>query len=451
MSTVIVLFTRDLRIHDHPALAAACADADQVVPLFVFDDEIFGHPVASPNKVAFLLDSVDDVASSLRDLGGALCIRRGQLTAEVGAAVADAGAEAVYVTDDVTAFARTRLERLRTDLDADVQTFPGVTVVPPGELTTTSGDPYQRFTPYWRAWIQRRHRDPVDPPDAMTCPSTLAAGSPPTLTELVDGQPSPELLSGGERVGRKRMRRWLTDGVASYDDGHDDLAGDCTSRLSPYLHLGCVSAAEIVARADRRRSGVDAFVRQVCWRDFHHQVLAASPDSAWRDHTDRGDAWRCDDEAFDAWREGRTGYPIVDAGMRQLRREGWMHNRARLITASFLVRDLYLDWRAGARHFLELLVDGDIPNNQMNWQWVAGTGTHSRPNQVLSPLRQAERFDPDGDFVRRYVDELAAVAGGAVHRPWELPDDVRADLDYPPPIVDHDDAVERFRAARGLD
>jgi deoxyribodipyrimidine photo-lyase len=365
--------------------------------------------------------------------------------------VADTGAQAVYLSEDVTTFAAARAAHLRDELDVDVQAFPGVTVVPPGELTTASGGTFQRFTPYWRAWRQRRHREPIGAPDAVSCPSGLAVGSSPKLSELVRGEPSPELPRGGERAGRERLERWLADGVASYDDGHDDLAGHCTSRLSPYLHLGCVSAAEVVALADRRRSGVDAFVRQVCWRDFHHQVLAASPASAWNDHTDRGDAWRRDDEAFDAWRDGRTGYPIVDAGMRQLRREGWMHNRARLITASFLVRDLYIDWRAGARHFLELLVDGDIPNNQMNWQWVAGTGANSRPNQVLSPLRQAERFDPEGDFVRRYVEELAGVAGGAVHRPWGLPADVRADLDYPAPIVDHDAAVGRFRAARGLD
>jgi deoxyribodipyrimidine photo-lyase len=451
VSTVIVLFTRDLRVHDHPALMVACADADRVVPLFVFDDHVYGHAIASPNKVAFLLDSIDDLAARLRDLGGALYRRRGRLVEQVGAVAAEAGADAVYLSDDVTAFAGARVDALRTGLDVDVQTFPGVTVVPPGELTTASGGAFQRFTPYWRAWQQRRHREPVGMPDVVRCPSTLAVGSSPELSELVHGKLSPDLPRGGEAVGRARLEQWLARDVRSYDDGHDDLAGDCTSRLSPYLHLGCVSAAEVVACADRRRSGVDAFVRQVCWRDFHHQVVAASPASAWHDHNDRGDAWRRDDEAFEAWREGRTGYPIVDAGMRQLRREGWMHNRARLITASFLVRDLYIDWRAGARHFLDLLVDGDIANNQMNWQWVAGTGANSRPNQVLSPMRQAERFDPDGDFVRRYVDELAGIAGDVVHRPWQLPDDVRAGLDYPAPIVGHDDAVERFRAARGLD
>ncbi len=452
MSTVVVLCTRDLRVHDNPALAAACADADRVVPLFVFDDAIFGaRPLASPNKTAFLLASVADLTSGLRALGGTLFTRRGDVLDEVAAVVAEADAGAVYVADDVTRYAMDRLARLRDGLEVDVVTHPGVTVVPPGALTTTSGDSYTRFTPYWNAWRDVDHRTPLDPPDGIRCPTTLAVGSAPAPGDLVDGDVSPRLPDGGEGPGRTLLDRWLSDGVGSYDDGHDDLAGDCTSRLSPYLHLGCVSPAEVVARADRRRSGVDAFVRQVCWRDYHHQVLADRPGAAWADHTDRGDDWRDDAEALEAWKQGRTGFPIVDAGMRQLLAEGWMHNRARLITASFLVRDLYLDWREGARHFLHLLVDGDMANNQMNWQWVSGTGTHSRPNRVLNPLRQAERFDADGDYVRRWVPELAGVAGGAVHRPWELDDDTRAGLDYPDPIVDHDEAVARFRAARGLD
>ena len=446
----MVLFTRDLRTHDHPALAAACADADRVVPLFVFDDAVFDRRMASPNKTAFLLDSVADLTSTMRDLGGALFKRRGDVADTVAAVVADSGAGAVYLSDDVSAYAAERLARLRARLDVDVRTFPGLTVVPPGALTTSSGGAYQRFTPYWRAWRGFHHRAPVDPPAALTCPSTLTVGTAPSRSELVDGPTSPELPDGGQAAGRRRLERWLADGVEAYDDGHDDLAGDRTSRLSPYLHLGCVSPAEIVARAGGG-PGAEAFIRQVCWRDYHHQVLAARPASAWSDHTDRGDAWHGDDDALEAWKDGHTGYPIVDAGMRQLRREGWLHNRARLIVGSFLVRDLYIDWREGARHFLELLVDGDLANNQMNWQWVAGTGTQSRPNLVLSPLRQAERFDPDGSYVRRYVGELAHIEGRGVHRPWELPDEVRAGLDYPAPIVDHDEAVARFRNLRGLD
>jgi deoxyribodipyrimidine photo-lyase len=243
------------------------------------------------------------------------------------------------------------------------------------------------------------------------------------------------------------MQGWLGSAVTGYADGHDDLAGDRTSRLSPYLHLGCLSAAELAAAAGRSR-GAYEFTRQLAWRDFNLQLLAARPEIAREDYRPRGDSWRHDEEDLAAWEEGRTGYPIVDAAMRQLRREGWIHNRGRLIAASFLTKTLYLDWRLGARHFLRHLVDGDIANNQLNWQWVAGTGTDTRPSRVLNPLRQAERYDPDGRYVRRYVPELAGVDGPAVHTPWTLPARVRAGLDYPQPIVDLAEGRRRFLAAR---
>jgi deoxyribodipyrimidine photo-lyase len=187
-------------------------------------------------------------------------------------------------------------------------------------------------------------------------------------------------------------------------------------------------------------------VRQLCWRDFHHQVLAAFPDLPRRDYRPRGDRWSRSEQDFEAWREGRTGYPLVDAGMRQLRAEGYMHNRARLTVGSFLTKDLYVDWRKGAWHFWDLLADGEIANNAGNWQWVAGTGNDTRPQRVLNPVRQAERFDPDGVYVRRWVPELAGVRGKAIFRPW-LMEGFEA-LDYPEPIVDHDDAVAEFRARR---
>ena len=206
-------------------------------------------------------------------------------------------------------------------------------------------------------------------------------------------------------AGRRRLDAWLDDGLARYVELADDLAADATSRLSPYLHFGCVSAGEVVARA-LEREGAEPFVRQLCWRDFNHQLLAARPELARDDLRPRSAAWRDDDEGFEAWREGRTGYPLVDAGMRQLMAEGFMHNRARLVAGSFLTKHLGIDWRRGAEHFFEQLVDGDVANNTANWQWVAGTGTDTRPNRRLSPSRQAERFDPDGAYVRRYLPEL---------------------------------------------
>jgi len=194
-------------------------------------------------------------------------------------------------------------------------------------------------------------------------------------------------------------------------------------------------------------AGEDAFARQLCWRDFHQQVLAANPQLPSRDYRPRGDRWRTDARAARAWREGRTGYPIVDAGMRQLALEGFMHNRARMIVASFLTKTLYLDWRLGAAHFAALLLDADVANNVGNWQWVAGTGNDTRPNRVLNPIRQALRFDPHGDYVRRHVPELAGVAGRAVHEPWRL-GAARRLLAYPEPLVDHDAGAREFLARR---
>jgi deoxyribodipyrimidine photo-lyase len=253
----------------------------------------------------------------------------------------------------------------------------------------------------------------------------------PALRRLVADSPSPELPPGGETAGRRKLSAWLRSGVTGYETGHDDLEADATSRLSPYLHFGCISALEAADRAGGL-AGAAPFIRQLAWRDFFHQLLAARPETAHQDMRPRGDQWSGDSEALEAWKHGQTGHPIVDAGMRQLLREGYMHNRARLITASFLVHDLRVDWRAGARHFFDWLVDGDVANNVGNWQWVAGTGANPRPGRAFNPLRQARRFDPHGNYVRRYVAELAAIAGGAVHEPWRL----RENVSYPRPIVD---------------
>jgi deoxyribodipyrimidine photo-lyase len=264
---------------------------------------------------------------------------------------------------------------------------------------------------------------------------------------LSRGASSPDRAHGGESAGLRLLESWCRSGLDRYEARRDELVSDGTSRLSPYLHYGCISALEAATRV-AGHDGSGPFLRQLCWRDFHHQVTASFPAIARDEYRPRGDRWRHDDDDLQAWTTGTTGYPIVDAGMRQLRQEGWMHNRARLITASFLTKDLYIDWRDGARHFMTWLVDGDVANNSGNWQWVAGTGNDTRPNRVFNPLRQAQRFDPNGDYVRRYVPELAAVSGPAVHRPWDLDPATKAKLGYPEPIVDHVAATARLTAAR---
>ena len=405
--TIVVLFTRDLRLHDQPALAAAVHRGERVVPLFVLDDAVLGA-FGTPNRVAFMLEALRDLDSSLRARGGALVVRRGSVAGETVRLALDVDATAVFVSEDVSAYAQERERRLRTALaaaGAALEVYPGVTVVPPGDLAPEGKDHFRVFTPYWNRWREQPRRDILTPPARIRLPDGVDVARVPEWRELQAGSPAPELPEGGESAGRRRLDEWLDSGLSRYAELADDLGADATSRLSPYLHFGCISAGEVVARS-LEREGVERFVRQLCWRDFNHQLLAARPETAHEDMRPRAAAWRDDDEGFEAWREGRTGYPIVDAGMRQLMAEGFMHNRARLVAGSFLTKQLGIDWRRGAGHFFAHLVDGDVANNTGNWQWVAGTGADSRPNRRLSPQRQAERFDPDGVYARRYIPEL---------------------------------------------
>jgi deoxyribodipyrimidine photo-lyase len=408
---------------------------EHVVPLFVLDERLLG----SPNRTVFLLEALADLRTSL---GGRLVIRRGDPVDEV----ARLRPHAVYVSEDASDYARRREERLRRV--ADVRVFPGTSIVGPGVLRPAGGEHYRVFTPYWRAWRKTplRALAPV-PATPRPLPPGLERGPLPGLSELGAGTVSPDLPRGGETAGRARLEGFLQSQLAAYGDERDALAADASSRLSPYLHFGCLSAVEVARLADGR-AGAEPFLRQLCWRDFYLQLLAANPRLPHDDYRPRGDTWLDDEDALDAWREGRTGYPIVDAAMRQLLREGWIHNRARLLAASFLVKDLRIDWRLGAEHFARLLVDGDLASNAGNWQWVAGTGTDTRPNRVFNPLRQARRFDPEGAYVRRYVPELAALGPAEIHEPWRLGRAQRARIDYPEPLVDHAAAASAFLAGR---
>ena len=397
-STVIVLFTQDLRVHDHPALSAALADGRPVLPLFVIDDRLVDR--AARNRNAYLAEALADLRRSLRDRGSDLVLRRGDTADEVLRVARDAGADTVHVSAGVSRHADLRVRRLR-DAGLAVREFPGLTVVPPGEVTPQGGDHYKVFTPYWRAWEGPSWRAVEKPPSVMPPHGDQAPGElPRSLGERGRGEAAADRVAGGEAAARERLRSWVEDGQADYPDRRDDLAGAATSHLSADLRFGCLSPLE-VARAGRERPGHGEFVRQLAWRDFHHQVTAAFPDINRRDYRDRGRRWRDDPDAVAAWRQGRTGVPIVDAGMRQLLREGFMHNRTRMITAAFLTRTLRVHWREGAAHFEDHLVDGDVADNHGNWQWVAGTGNDTRPNRAFNPLRQARRFDPDGDYVRR--------------------------------------------------
>ncbi|MGW2366702.1 cryptochrome/photolyase family protein [Streptomyces sp. NPDC001667] len=455
MTVSVVLFTSDLRLHDHPPLRAALAGADEVVPLFVRDDALAATGFAAPNRCAFLADCLTDLDAGLRARGGRLVVRSGEVADRVREVAAEAGAREVHMAAGVSGFAQRRERRLRDALWADgrhLRVHDAVsTALPPGAVTPAGSDHYAVFTPYFRRWSQERPRDVLRAPRAVRVPDGIGS-EPLPAREHTDGV-SPGLAAGGESEGRRRWSAWKRSGLAAYEDRHDDLPGDATSRLSPHLHFGTLSPVELAHGArESGGPGGAAFVRQLCWRDFHHQVLAARPGAATADYRTRHDHWRTEStarEEITAWQEGRTGYPVVDAAMRQLLHEGWMHNRGRLLTASFLTKTLYVDWRVGARHFLTWLVDGDVADNQLNWQWVAGTGTDTRPNRVLNPVAQGRRFDPDGAYVRRWVPELAGIHGPAVHEPWKLPTAERARYDYPEPLVALSDGLARFQRARG--
>ncbi|NJP99015.1 cryptochrome/photolyase family protein [Streptomyces zingiberis] len=457
VSVSVVLFTSDLRLHDHPPLRAALGSADAVVPLFVRDEGIEAAGFPAPNRRAFLADCLAALDTGLRERGGRLVVRSGPVVERVCEVAAEVGAAEVHLAAGVSGYARQRERRLREALAAAGRRLVAhdavVTVVPPGAVTPSGAgsDHFAVFTPYFRRWSAEPHRTPLAAPRRVRVPDGPASEPLPDRASVAGV--SPGLAAGGEKAGRSRAASWFRHGLAAYEERHDDLAGDATSHLSGHLHFGTVSPAELAHRARRAGGpGGEAFVRQLCWRDFHHQVLAARPAAAHADYRARHDRWRTEREAapeIAAWREGRTGYPVIDAAMRQLRHEGWMHNRGRLLVASFLTKTLYVDWRIGARHFTRWLADADLANNQLNWQWAAGTGTDTRPNRVLNPVTQGRRFDRAGAYVRRWVPELAELEPPYLHEPWRLPAAERSRLGYPEPIVDLTDGLLRFRRARG--
>ncbi|MFE7404426.1 cryptochrome/photolyase family protein [Streptomyces sp. NPDC057557] len=453
MTVSVALFTSDLRVHDNPVLRAAVQDADAVVPLFVRDKGIHRTGFDAPNRRAFLADCLADLDAGLRRRGGRLVVRDADVVAAARAVVVETGARSLHIAGGVSGYAMRREGRLHTALAAVGCTLhvhdAVVTAIAPGRIVPAGRDHFAVFTPYFRRWQAAGVRGTLTAPRAVRLPDGVESGPLPERAEVTGV--SPGLARGGESAGRRLLSSWLHGPLADYESGHDDLAGDVTSRLSPHLHFGCLSAAEVINRARQRGGpGADAFVRQLAWRDFHHQVLAARPDAAWEDYRTRHDRWRSDEDEVEAWRAGRTGYPLVDAAMRQLAYEGWVHNRGRMLAACFLTKTLYADWRVGARHFLDLLVDGDLANNQLNWQWMAGTGTDTRPNRVLNPVIQGKRFDPRGAYVRRWVPELAELADGEIHEPWKLTGPRRTAIDYPDPLVDLAEARARFERARGL-
>jgi deoxyribodipyrimidine photo-lyase len=458
-TTAILWFRRDLRVHDHPALDAALAGADRVVPVFVLDEALLSGRWPAPNRLWFLRESLVALAISLEARGAALRVLRGRPADVLPALAREAGAGHLFLTRDATPYGRARDRAVADRLAATgvrVHARRGLYVHEPDEIATRDGRPYTVYTPFRRSWEARPRRGVIPAPDRIPGPP---GARPDAIPDLGPPTADPALVPvPGEPAARARLVAWADSPVDAYARDRDRMDLDGTSRLSQDLRWGLLSPVEVVDRAEGAGDGRGTFVAEVAWREFYAHVLWHHP-RVLREPFQPAFAalpWRDDPEAFDAWREGRTGYPVVDAAMRQLRATGFVHNRARMIAASFLAKHLLLDWRLGEAEFMRHLVDGDVASNNGGWQWTASTGTDAQPYfRVFNPILQGRRFDPQGDYVRRWVPELRGVRGAAIHEPWTLDAagqaaaGVRIGTDYPAPIVEHPAARERALAVYG--
>ncbi|MCC2321634.1 cryptochrome/photolyase family protein [Cellulomonas xiejunii] len=442
----ICWFRRDLRLADHPALVAATTQAraqgDEVVALFVVDPALWRSSGAP--RLAYLTASLRALDEAT---GGRLVVRHGRAEDVVPAVAHAVGAASVHVSAATEPYGRRRDDAVEAALGAVPLVRTGCPyAVAPGRLRTGQGTPYQVFTPFRTAWLDHGWHDPAPRPRAVPWATLASDGVP-------DAPPTAAALpSAGEQAARERWHAFLHADLPGYDVDRNRPDLDVTSWMSVHLKHGEIHprtmladlAAAAAAASDRDgalATSVATYRSELAWREFHADVLWHRPDAARRSLRPvvPEDAWTTGPDAdrlFEAWAEGRTGYPLVDAGMRQLRAQAWVHNRVRMVVASFLVKDLHIAWQRGAAHFMDQLVDGDVPQNQLNWQWVAGTGRDAAPYfRVFNPVTQGRTFDPDGGYVRRWVPELRDVPGGAVHEPWKLPGGLPAG--YPERVVDH--------------
>ncbi len=456
-------FRRDLRLVDNVALNAATA-AGEVLPVFVIDPEILQRPDTGVPRLAFLYAGLKALDGELREHGSRLLLSTGEPAAVLRELARRHHVAALFFNRDYEPYASRRDARVTAALTAEgfaVHQYRDDVIAELGDLPGPR--PFRVFTPFYRAWLTGQ----VPAPAAPAHRGQFVAPGPTEGEQLPrpvvrSGARLPSTPAAGHAAGRGVLDRFARQALAAYSEARDRLDRATTSRVSAFLRFGMVSIRECLAVAGRHPGlGSEAWIRQLAWRDFYRQLLAAIPrlEGEPMDPRMASLAWNDDPAAFAAWRDGQTGYPIVDAGMRQLASEGWLPNRARLIVASFLTKDLGLNWQLGERVFMERLLDGDLASNNGGWQWVAGSGADPQPFfRVLNPVLQGQRFDPTGDYVRRWCPELAAVPVTQIHQPWTMraSDErrwgCRIGRDYPPPIVDHQQArratLARFAAVR---
>lgn len=467
---------RDLRLADNPGVTV---DGDPVVGLFVFDPAVLSH--AAPPRTAFLLDALSSLKTAYAEEGGELLLARGNPKTIVPAVAESLEVSSVSWGEDYSGVARERDAAVRTqlaELDIDRKTVHEAVHHEPGTITTNKGDPYKVFTYFSKKWHKREKAPPAELSTAFSAvgsehidESALRGGvlldSVPTLAALDFSEPEATIPPAGTDHARERLAEFCEADIYQYGERRDYPAAGCTSRLSVALKYGTIGIREVYARTDdaiadaeteTERDSVREFQDQLAWREFYIQVLWDRPDVVTANYKEYQNPiqWRESPEAVAAWKAGETGYPIVDAGMRQLRAEAFMHNRVRMIVASFLTKDLLVDWRVGYDWFRERLVDHDTANDNGGWQWAASTGTDAQPYfRIFNPMTQGERYDPDAEYIKRYVPELAGVPATVIHSWDELDAGTRRmhAPEYPGPIVDHSDrreqALSMFEHARG--
>lgn len=464
VAPALVWFRRDLRLADNPALSAAVRSRVPLVFLYVLDEAEGGEWTLGGAARWWLHYSLAALDSDLRRRGAGLALRRGPAERLVRALAEEIGAAAVYWNRIYEPWAEARDDKLVAKLrgqGVEVHAYNASLLFEPVEIRSGKGEPFCVFTPFWRACLAAS-----EPGRPSPAPDRLVAAPAPESERLADWRltpAKPDWADGlrkawrpGEREALRRLDAFLRDHAASYAQARDFPARDATSLLSPHLHWGEIGPRQIwwaVRAADLPKEAAAGFLRQLGWREFCHHQLAANPAMP-TEPVDRAFSrfpWTGEARTLEAWKRGLTGYPFVDAGMRQLWRDGWMHNRARMVAASFLVKHLLVPWQEGERWFWDTLVDADLANNAANWQWVAGCGADAAPFfRIFNPVLQGERFDPEGDYVRRHVPEVAKLPATYIHRPWTAPDSVlrqagvRLGETYPRPIVDH--TVARRRA-----
>ena len=432
MSTGVVWFRKDLRLTDNPAWSAATRRHDRVVALFVIDPFLWNR--VSDRRVRLLAGHLRSLDASLRARGGGLRVESGDPATVISEVVGATNSNDVTANADVSSYShrRDRIVAERVDLEL----HHGSLIHPPGSIMTVAGERYRVFTPFSRTWFDTPVQRPPTPGDAV-----IVGGSGSGIPET--GAPP---MEAGEMAAAARLEAF---DPSRYPDERDRPDLDSTSRLSIDLKYGALSPLTVHDHVGRDSEPARQFVRQLAWRDFHAHLLDERPDLVERAMKPGYDsiAWREDQEGFEAWGRGRTGFPLVDAGMRQLLAEGWMHNRVRMVTASFLVKDLLIDWRRGERWFRHHLLDADVSQNVGNWQWAAGSGADASPYfRIFNPISQSKKFDPDGEYIRRWVPELGKAPVEFIHEPWKAGPLERAtwsEVEYPQPIVDHSEARAR--------